>query len=92
MDINKQALDRWITGNYGEDQFVDESDDVSEVEYRVNEVANAINNLVGILEEIGFDRDERNQDVIDLSNKVDKHGMEIVTMVHDFMRKEKEKN
>jgi hypothetical protein len=26
-DLNKDALDSWITGNYGEDQFDEEDDE-----------------------------------------------------------------
>ena len=69
--------------------------DVDEIKYRLEQVIVSIDNLVGCLEEIGFDHNsdsfERDHDVINISNEVDTLGLRLSDMVSGLIEEKKEK-
>jgi len=60
-----------------------------EIMYRLNKISGEINRVVCFLEEIGFkDNKLIDENVVEISNKVDTLGMEILEIVVNFINEE----
>ena len=65
-------------------------DDIKEIEFRTENVSEAINNLVHALEDVGF-RKNGSKSAIKVSNSVDYNGMDLLDSVEKWVREQKEK-